>query len=601
MEVFGPLFSLAVLGAIIAAIVYGIRSVTKRRRDFAEVDTGIGTVRRLYFYTISLVALLMSSYGIVVIGQFILEAIFGGERFSRSGDETLLATGLALTIVGVPLWVFHWRIISRQVRELPVETRSVLRKLYIYVLLGIAAGNIVAGGFGILEWAFGGALFEGSWWPSLVVWGAVWVFHWQLETREGQSTPETRAVRRLYLYLASGVALGIALTGIGILVDAIFREAYDALANVSILTRTDLWRSSTKIALALALAATPLWATHWLIFARRDYESTLRQLYYYVYAILGGIITVLVALGVAVYHILVWVLGGAERSAASHFDFLPWTIASLVVGAGVLVYHALAVNRESVATDDGAAEGARGAYPYLLALIGIITMAVGISVLVAGVIGLLEESGRQLVQSDAGRRQIALSLTLGILGLPLWAYYWRMVQSRLVAAGAAEGNSLDRRVFIFGVLGIGMLALLGSVSFLAFVFFRELLDGNLSDVLRDAKVGIAIVVPAAIFVPYYWMVYRKDRPEGDDVDEEEPRKRKAVTVIVSRQGVAQLADLESVLGYRVSPLEWTDEDAASPELSAQVVSEIAQHIDDAPGPNVILIPQVSTYRVISYG
>ena len=601
MEALGPLFSLAVLGAIIAAIVYGVRSVTKRRRDFAEVNTGIGTVRRLYFYTISLVALLMSSYGIVVIGGFILEAMFGSDRFTRSGDETLLATGLALTIVGLPLWVFHWRIIGRQVRKLPVEARSVVRKLYIYLLLGIAAGNIVAGGVDILRWAFGEVSFEGSWWPSVVVWGAVWAFHWQLETREGQPTPETRAVRRLYLYLASGVALGIALTGIGILVDSIVREAYDALANVSILTRSDLWRSSTKIALALALAATPLWATHWLIFARRDYESTLRQLYYYGYAILGGIVTILVALGVAVYHILVWVLGGAERSAGSHFDFLPWTLASLVVGASVLVYHALAVNRESVATDEGAAEGARGAYPYLLALIGVITLAVGISVLVAGAIGLLEESGRQLVASDTGRRQIALSLTLGVLGLPLWAYYWRMVQSRLIAVGAGERSSLARRGFIFSVLGIGMLALLGSVSFLAFIFFRELLDGNLSDVLREGKVGIAIIVPAAIFVPYYWMVYRKDRREGADVDEEEPRKRKAVTVIVSRQGVAQLADLESVLGYRVSPLEWTGEDAASPELSADALSEIGRQIDDAPGPNVILVPQVSSYRVISYG
>ena len=601
MDDFGFLVPIAVLVTIIAAIVYGIRSVTKRRRDFPEADTGIGTVRRLYFYTISLVALLMFTSGIGLIVRFILEVIFVTDEFTRSGDEAFLAIGLALTIVGFPLWVFHWRVIGKQVRELPIETRSIVRKVYIYLLLGIAVVNIVMAADDILRWLFGGIQFEGSWWPTLVIWGGVWVFHWQLESREGQSTPETRAVRRIYLYLVSAAAMGAALTGIGSLIHVVLRDAYDGLANVSILTRDDLGGSSTKDALSSALVAAPLWAVHWLVFLRRDYESTLRQIYYYGYAILGGIAVVLIALGIMTYNFLAWVFGGFEQSAAIHFEFFPGTFASLVVGAGVLVYHSLVVNQESIDTGHTVSESPRGAFPYLLAFIGNITLASGITVLMYTAIGLLTEGSIRIVDSSQWSRQVALALTLGVFGLSLWLYYWRLVQSRLLPAGSDEYNSQGRRGFIFAALGIGMLALLGSVSFLAFVFFRELLDGNISAVLGNAKMGIALIVPAIIFVPYYWMVYQKDRLRSVGTGADESRKRKIVTVIVSRQGLLQLGDLESVLGYRVSPLEWTDEETASPELSRSALLDIVRHIDDAPGPNVILIPQVSTYRVLSYG
>ncbi len=602
MDGLGSLLSLiplVVLVGLVAAVVYGIRSVTRRRRDFAEIDPGIGTVRRLYFYVVSFVALMMAANGVVLIATAAMETLFGGEILSPSNEG--VAWGLALTIVGLPLWASHWRIVGKHVKDLPVETRSVVRKAYIYVVLAVATGIAVATSVTVVRWTFGGQSFNGYPWAAFVVWCGVWAFHWRLESKEGQTTPETRAVRRLYLYLVAAVMLVVAASGIGVLIGTVLGEAYDSLTSVPVLDRSGLWGASTKTSLALALVAAPVWAAHWLYFARHDYASLLRQIYLYPFAMLGSIVTVLTALGIVIYGALEWTLGVPDDgSAAAHFDFLPAALASLIVGGGVLAYHWLAAESEAE-TPTPEPQRARRFYPYALAALGLGALAVGIATLVGAAMGMIVDSGRQVVsEGEVGRRAIALSVTLLLLGTPLWGYYWARIQRRVKAGDTRQRSGLPRRIVIFGVLGAGMLALLGSVSYLVFVFFRDLLDGDLSQFLRESKESIAVIAPAAIFLPYYWMVYREDRREAATGAEEEARKQKTVTVLVTESGTAFLRELEAALGYGVSPLRWADADASQPELSAAELRELAQQISDAPGDNVLVVPDEMGVRVLSY-
>ena len=598
--IFGGLIPLLFLAAIVAAVVYGIRAVTRHRRGFPETDPGIGTVRRLYFYVVSFVALMMAASGIAEIIHFVLDSIVTSDVVIAS--RIRLAVGLSLTIVGIPLWALHWRMIGRHVKELPVETRSVLRKVYNYVVLAVAAGIWIGTALTLLQWLSGNRTFSGYSMAGIVVWGAVWAYHWRLETDEGQPTPETRAVRRLYLYVMAAGMLVVAALGIGLLINIVLREAYDSLISVPLLSGAGLWGSTTKVALSLALVGGPVWAVHWLHFAGRDYESTLRQLYIYLLAVFGGVITVLSALGVMIYGVLVWTIGvPADESAASHFRFLPGALASLIVGGTVLAYHLSATaRREELATTE--AQGTRRSYPYLLALVGLVTLTIGIVVLVNTALGvLLGSGGTAIAGRDLWRNGIALSITLSVLVGPVWGYYWRQVQLRFMAGDLQERTSTTRRQFTFAVLGAGMLALLGSVSFLLFVFLRELLDGDLSQVLRGAKGSISIIVPVAIFLPYYWMVYRADRRVAAEMDlPEEPSRRKEVTVLVSEGGAAFLQGLEAALGHDVTLLRWADPDASHPEFSEAGFQELAQRISDASGLNVLLIPDDAGVRVLSY-
>lgn len=587
--------------ALVAAIVYGIVSLTRRRHGFAEVDPGIGTVRRLYFYGVLFVALMMAASGVMEIVRFLLDDVFGGAVLSPSKNR--LAIGLSLTIVGLPLWGFHWRVIQRHVKELPVETRSVVRKIYVYVVLGVAAGLFIIGLYGLLKWVFGAEPFSAWPWAAMAVWSGVWAFHWRLEAAEGQPTPETMAVRRLYVYLTAAVTLAVGAMGLAIITHNILLVAYEGLTSLPVLHPSDsgLWRESAREAVALAMAGGAAWSVHWIYFARRDFESILRQLYMYLAAMTGGAIAALIALAITLYGVLVWIFGVPDQAkAAEHFRFLPGVAASLIVGGGTLVYHWMAAKQEPRAPGL-ASEGAHRSYPYVLAVLGLVTLAVGIASLVTAALGVLSESGDVLVGRDLWRNTLALGITLCVLGGPLWGFYWMLVQRGLRVADAEERSRLARRVFIFAVLGVGMLAFLGSVSFITFVFLRELLDGDLRQVIPDTKVGIGIATVTAIFLPYYWMVYRADRRAMPaSAGEVSPDRPKAVTALLGEGATAFLQEIEAALGYGISPLRWVDPDARVPELSRAGFQELARQIREASGPSVLLIPEGAAFRVMSH-
>ena len=602
-NIFGPVFSLIPF-AIIALVIYAVVQLMRRRDTLKAVDPGIGTVRRLYFYIVSFVALMVAANGVVQIGKFVLEGLFGGDVLSLS--RTGLAVGAALTIVGLPIWAFHWRLIQRHLEEIPVERTSWIRKIYLYLVLGVAAALAIVASVSLLQWAFGSKDFGGYPWSAAVVWIGIWAFHWRLEGAEGQPTAETLAIRRLYLYLMSLSMLVMVAVGFGLVVHIILQEGYASLVSVTVLlpSESGLWRPPMRSALALLLVGAVVWGTHWLHFARADYGSLLRRVYLYVFTILGGVIPLMVSLGIVMYGVLVWLMGvPIHEAAGTHFRFLPAVLASLSVGGGLWAYHWTVVQREAEASPSES-RGLRRSYAYILAALGLDALAVGVATLVTGSVGILAESSREVVTGpDVWRNQMAMVITLGLLGGPLWGYYWWSVQRQSPEGDAGQPASLTRRIFVFAVLGVGALAGLGSLIFLIFVFLRDLLEGELSlSSVRDARVALGIVAAVAVFLPYYWMVHRQDsRAEALSAVREGVRpRRKEVTLLVARGGDAFGRGLEAALGYRVNSLVWADPDASQPQISEAEYQELAGRIGDAAGSNVLLIPSGATVRVLSY-
>ena len=606
MDFIGPFLFIVIVVTVVVILANAI-SARGRRSDPLEVtDPGIGTVRRLYFYTISFVALMMAANGVVQIAQYLLDAIIVADVVSES--TTRLAVGISLLVVGLPLWAFHWRRVQRYVRELPVEKRSLVRKLYLYLVLGVAIGVAVAAGVELLQWAFRSESFSGYPWAALVVWSGVWAFHWLLESAEGQSTSTARALRRIYLYLVSAATLVMAAVGIGHVIYPILLEGYGALVSEAVLlpSETGLWRPSMRDMVALVVVGGVVWGVHWIRFAARDHGSFLRQVYLYIFAILGGVVTTLVSGGIILYGLLVWLMGVPEQETASaHFRLLPGALASLAVGFGLWAYHWLVV-REEAETIASQAKDARRLYAYVLAALGLGALVVAIATLVATATDILVESARSVVAGgDFWQNQMAVVITLVVIGAPLWGYYWASLQRQVRDEGAGERASLTRRIFIFAVLGAGALALLGSTSYLIFVFLRDWFDVEAEislTLLREAKVVIGIMVAAGVFVPYYWMVNLQDRraqPDFSAQERERPR-RKGVAVLVPTGADTFVARLEAALGYPVQRLAWADPEPLLPQLSEGAVQAVAQRIGKATGQNVLLIPQEATVRVLSY-
>lgn len=586
---------------VIGLIIYGVVAWRRREPGPIEVDPGIGTVRRLYFYTVSFVSLMMATNGVVLLLWFVFRGIFQG--VSVSSSNAVLAGGVSLIVVGLPLWLFHWRLIQRYVGEMPVETRSVLRKFYMYLVLAVGSVHIVVLSVLVLLWIFGMDTVNAYVWSALVIWVPVWAFHWLIEQGEGQSTSDTLGVRRLYVYVASLLTLIMLASGTGMIAFFIIQDGYEALTSASIAISGDrgIWSSGFKTSLAVAIVGGLVWPMHWFYIARNDVGSALRQVYLYIFAVLGGVVTVLTALGIILNGFLVWLLGAADSTAASHFDFLPGAIASIAVGVGLWAYHWMVVQKEAEVSPKETLD-ARRAYVYLMSGIGLAALAIGIVLLVGTTLELIGDSLSQVIGGKTGLRRetLATSITLLAIGGPLWGSYWRSAQ-RLVGEGtSAEAYALPRRIFVFAALGIGVLSLLGSVSTALFMFLNDLLAGRISaGTFDDLIVPISIIVSAIIFVPYYWSVYKQDR-QGEPDAEQAPVVRKEVTVLVAAGGEDLVSRLQAALGYRVSGAQWADADAGAASLSDEECRQLASRVADAPGSRVMVIPDGSGVRVVSY-
>ncbi|MFQ5860694.1 MAG: DUF5671 domain-containing protein, partial [Dehalococcoidia bacterium] len=257
-RIFGSLIPILVIVGIIAAIV----ALVRRRGGVVEEEPGIGTVKRLYYYGLSFVALMVAASGIALLVDFVAERLFGSEILV--GGETQLALGLALTLVGTPIWLLHWSFAQRALAEFPGEARALSRKVYLYLVLGVSAAVTAAGLVSLLRWLLGADTFQG-WHIALpLVWGGVWAFHWRVEDLEGQTAELARSVRRLYVYITALYGLGMLATGVDLALGQFLREAYDALFATEPLLSADggLWSDTTRTAVAIALVGGGFWWWH---------------------------------------------------------------------------------------------------------------------------------------------------------------------------------------------------------------------------------------------------------------------------------------------------------------------------------------------------
>ena len=606
-------FLFAILGwlisaAIIGGIGFGIYKLIQRGRrnsdDTLETeDTGVGTPRRFYFYSISFIATLVTAIGVMITLMSLLDTLFGGDVLLDSPTE--LATGLAMTIVGIPLWALHWRWVQNAVASNDQERRSILRHLHLHVISGVALAFIGISGYLCIEFILGAAdEFDAFSWAALPVWVLVWCYHRLIAASdEPFETPETRAIRRLYLYLASAVAVSALASGAGWLLYIILREGYSAAFAVSVVTGegSGLWRDSTAQAIAVSVTGGLSWASHWLRLSRDDRDSVLRWIYLYVASVGFGAIAAFTALGIIVATVIRWPFGVTDVS--DHFEDLPAALAALSASVAVWAYHRHRMNAEA---SEGDPTPIIRIYDCLLTAIGLVTLASASITVFTLIITELSLIGSVVIgdmpEGDLWDN-VSVALTLLLIGAPVWWIYWTRLQSAATADPETERPALPRKLYVMGVLCIGVLALVGGASFTLFVFLRDLLDVALSlETLRELSVGLAILLTVALFVPYHWNIYREDRRyEPDDAVEPPPIIRKRVTLLTAPGGESVAGGIEAALGYGVTVAAWRDSDAVVAALDEAQLSALPERIAQSPGANVVLVPEADGLRIISHG
>ena len=346
-----------IVAAYFRNILLGEWAALKELENFSEV-------RRLYRYLWMLYGLLTTVFGTQQILRFLF--YIPSDILGAMGREVVV-NGLALILVGTPIWVYSWRLIQDSLID-PAEMGSNLRLgiLYLLALGGVitvvttAAMLVNAAAARLLgaEWTtqefvqrIGGPISVG------VPLGMVWAYYgyWLKRHVAAIGDPVRQAgMRRLYYYILAFIGLVVSVVGVATL----FGFIIDMLTNPGLLL-SDSMRGTLATSISSLVVGLPLWLMTWRPMqaeALADNElgdharrSVIRKFYLYLVlfgSVIGGMAT---AVGL-VYQLLRVVLTG---DAGSDFVNTLLNLVQLLFLFGVvLVYHLNVLRRDGASISD---------------------------------------------------------------------------------------------------------------------------------------------------------------------------------------------------------------------------------------------------------
>ncbi len=372
--------------AIIINVIVAVYFWSVLRSDWATLTAPLkgsdgkenfSDVQRLYRYIWMLYGLLMTVFGAQQVLRFLFYV--PGNVLGEMGREVVV-NGIALLVVGTPVWVYSWRVIQDSLDD-PAEMGSVLRLGILYVLsLGGVITVITAAWMAIntiLNVVFGQAMTFSQLIQEIggpisigVPLGLVWAYygHWLNRHIEAVGDKVRRAgMKRLYNYILSFIGLIVAFVGVATL----FNFLIDVVTRFGI-SFTNPIRQVLTASISSLIVGLPLWLLMWRPMqaeamtsgelgdhARR---SVLRKAYLYLAlfaSVIGGMAS---AVGL-VYQLIRVVLTGAGGS-----DFVN-TILNLAqllfLFIVVLMYHLSVLRADGASTADSLAEK-QGDYSVLI-------------------------------------------------------------------------------------------------------------------------------------------------------------------------------------------------------------------------------------------
>ncbi len=559
--------------------------------------------KRVWFYVVTLITLGIFAAGVGQLLSLLFNVTIKSSYLPQVGQANFiqqqLSLSLAMLVIGGPLWFFFWRAIERRVAGVPEETGSAMRKLFLNLILTVTAltGLVAASKF--LSWLMAGlpvAQFSSGGLATLIAAGIIWYYHWRISEAEGHPSPAARTLRRWYVYILSGFGLVWLAVNLVQLVNIAVLNL--PISGVS-LVQAPFWNSTVQHSISRIVLGGLVWYFHWVRIARGDFDSTLRQVYFYLLAILGSAVAALVALTFSLYRVLLWATGEVVISAGPHFQFLGWALPTILVGAAVWGYHRLLAQEEATQVNEQRLSAQR-VHIYLMSFLGLGTLVSGLIILFGVIIDLIINAGGTPVAITPGwwRNQLSLCLALLLVGAPMWLYYWSQALRRAEVAGLVEWRARSRRIFLYFIVGAFIVTLAADLVNIVYQLINGMLQGNFGiNVLRNSKWSIETLAVAAPLLYYHWQIVRGEQRSGAEV----AAVHKTVTILISAQSADLVSKIEDKLGFKVRVLHKVG--AAGEEittLSDEEVGKLAMDVQSAPSTKVFLVAESGKIIVIPY-
>jgi hypothetical protein len=530
----------------------------------------VTNIRRIYAYLLAGAGLAMFAVAAANLLQVLIDVVFQLPlTTTTSYVRDSVSRYAAVALVGLPVWLVHWRWAERWLAD-PEERASTLRRLYLYSVLAASALVVANSLHESLIGALGSLLgtdptpAAASWLDPLaftLAGALVWSLHWRIADRDRGVVGEVGAsatLRRWYLYGLALVGLAMLLSGAQGLLEALWEiaAASNPIGSPALLVAAPA---------SSALVGLGLWLAHWMLLPGRlpqgvrrdDGVSTLRSVYLFL-ALTVSVAGSLLGLSQLLYYAVGRLLG-IEHPGGIGGSLIEAAAgpASIAIVYGVAwAYQRNALRRQAAAFEEAPRQaGVRRLYTYLVSLVALVVLATGAA-------GLLWTLGDLILNTPAAasgegwRGEAALFSTLAIVGLPVWLLHWRAVPS-----DPAEVRSLARRLYLYLSLIGAMLTVLGSVAAALYRLISIVLGEAASvDVLADLAHAFALAIVAGAIAAYHWRILRADARRAPS-----PRAADQQAVAVSTHALVEIeaedpATLERALdalramGVRVTPL-----------------------------------------------
>ncbi|MBI4188566.1 MAG: hypothetical protein HY529_05095 [Chloroflexi bacterium] len=559
-------------------------------------------IKRVYFYTVSIITLGIFAVGVQILLRLIFDLLTGTSQVQVEAagfKQQQLSLGLAMLVIGGTLWTLFWRAIQKQVSGNPTEIGSAIRKLFLNIILVVSALVALTATAEVLNWLMRGVprepVIPGRLATAIVA-GSIWYYHWRVAEKEGAPSPAAQTLRRWYVYILS--AWGLITLAIWLV--QLISRAILSLPIWGEAISSNFWSTALSRSLSWILVAGAAWYFHWFRMAKSDTDSTLRQVYLYLMAIPGGTIAGLVALTTAVYKIIRFILGSLDVAPNVHFQFLGWTIPTMLVAAAIWGYHKQAAQEEAARLTERKLS-ARRIHFYLMSFIGLGTLIAGLIILIGIFIELPTSAvGPATVTSTPGwwRQQLSLSLALLLVASPIWMYYWNNVLRLVAENGNNERIARSRRIFLYVLVGAAIITLAADLVNIVYQLLNGLLLGKFGvEVLRRSKWSLQTLFVAAPVLWYHWRVLRQDQRLGA----EQLLPHKTVTILAGEPAQELVALIEKKLGSPVRRLHYSGQPAeAVPTLSDEQAEKLVNDIRAAPVDKVMVVIAGSQAMVLPY-